>query len=178
MSKADSGLFSGTKGNGSGGGSNTGNRKSSSPYKATQALKDHIENPQPSSSGSDGIKGAHHKDNFLKEVDRIGAKTTGTTPNSQIDGVEQISYKMPKKDKYGNPTGELKSKTFKKTVYDPAKIGTDTYLKWGLEAANNAASSSPSGKLGREWTGTDNNGVKWHGYCDKNGEITSFYPED
>ena len=71
-----------------------------------------------------------------------------------------------------------KSKSFKKTVYDPSKINTDTYIKWGLQAANNAASSSPSGKHGREWTGTDNQGVKWHGYCNDKGEVTSFYPED
>ena len=178
MSKSDSGLFSGTKSNGVDSGSGTSGKVASSLYKATQALRDHIENPELTSSGSDGIKGAHHKENFLKEVDRIGAKTTGTTPNTQVDGVEQISYKMPKKDKYGNPTGEFKTKTFKKTVYDPSKIDTDTYIKWGLEAANNTARSSSSGKLGHEWTGIDNQGVKWHGYCDKNGEITSFYPED
>lgn len=85
---------------------------------------------------------------------------------------------MPKKDKYGNPTGEFKTKTFKKTVYDPSKIDTDTYIKRGLEAANNSARSSSSEKLGHEWTGTDNQGVKWPGYCDKTGKITSFYPED
>ncbi len=175
MSKANSGLFSGTKGGANDSGANKG---ASGPYKATQALKNHIENPEPSSSGSDGIKGAHHKENFLKEADRIGAKTTGTKPNSQIDGVEQISNKMPKKDKYGNPTGDFKAKSFKKTVYDPSKISTDTYIKWGLQAANNAAKATTSGKLSREWTGTDNQGVKWHGYCDSNGEIISFFPED
>lgn len=173
MSKGNSGFFSGTKGNDA-----ASDKATSSPYKATQALRNHIENPEPSSSGSDGIKGAHHKENFLKEVDRLGAKTTGTTPNTQVDGVEQISYKMPKKDKYGNPTGEFKTKTFKKTVYDPSKIDTDTYIMRGLEAANNTARSSSSGKLGREWTGIDDQGVKWHGYCDKTGKITSFYPED
>ena len=182
MSKTSSGLFSGTKGSSANGGSSSdvgnGIIKTSTPYKSTQALRDHIENPGPSSSGSDGIKGAHHKENFLKEVDRIGAKTIKITSNSQIEGVELISYIMPKKDKSGNPTGDFKTKTFKKTVYDPSKIDTDTYVKWGLEAANNAARSYASGRLGREWTGTDNQGVRWHGYCDKNGEITSFYPED
>ena len=72
----------------------------------------------------------------------------------------------------------MSPKSFKKTVYDSSKINTDTYIKWGLQAANNAASSSSSGKLGHEWTGTDNQGVKWHGYCNDKGEITSFYPED
>ena len=177
MSKSGSGLFSGTKGSGYNGGQE-GQSHSEGPYKATEALKNHIENPDSTTSGNDGIKGAHHKDNFLNEVDRIGAKTTGSTPSTQIDGVETITYKMPKKDKYGNPTGDYKAKSFKKTVYDSSKINTDTYIKWGLQAANNAASSTSSGKLGHEWTGTDNQGVKWHGYCNDKGEITSFYPED
>ena len=129
-------------------------------------------------SGRNGIKGAHNKDNFLREVVRIGAKTTGSTPNSQMDGVEQICYKMPKKDTTGKPTGSYKAQIFKKTVYDPAKISTDQYLERGLQAANDTASKSETGRLGHEWSGTDKKGVRWHGYCDSNGNITSFYPED
>lgn len=177
MSKTNSGLFSGTKGS-SNGTSDETNKTVFVPYVCTKALKDHIEKPDTSSTGSDGIKGAHHKDNFLKEIDNVGAQIIDSTPNSQIDGVEQITYKMPKKDKQGKPTGDFKAKTYKKTVYDPSKISTDTYIKWGLEAANNTAKLSPSKKLGHEWTGTDNQGFKWHGYCNDNGEITSFYPDN
>jgi len=64
------------------------------------------------------------------------------------------------------------------SVYDSAKVSTDVYNKWGIEAANNAAKKCPGGKLGHEWTGIVSNCVKWHGYCDDNGKITSFYPED
>ena len=46
------------------------------------------------------------------------------------------------------------------------------------EATNNATKNSSIGKLGRKWTGTDSNGVKWHGYCDESGQITSIYSED
>jgi hypothetical protein len=147
-------------------------------YHASKTLQSHIENAETASSGSSGIKGAHNKNNFLREVNRIGAKAIASTPNSQIDGVEQIRYKMPKKDKYGKPTGDLKAQSFKKTVYDPSKIGTDKYIERGLQAANNSARKSESGKLGREWSGIDNQNVKWHGYCDQNGNIISFYPED
>ena len=174
MSKGNSGLFSGTYS------STNGKRitKQDTIYFATEALRDHIENPQPSSSGSSGIKGAHNKDNFLNEMSRIGAKKISTTQNSQLDGVEQIKYKMPQKDKHGNPTGNFKAKEFSKTVYDPLKISTNEYLTWGLQTANNTVKQSAFGKLNREWSGTDNQGVKWHGYCDSNGNITSFYPED
>ncbi len=42
------------------------------------------------------------------------------------------------------------------------------------EAVNNASSK---GVLGREWEGYDGQGIKWRGYTDKDGAVTSFYPE-
>lgn len=102
-----------------------------------------------------------------------------TTENSQLPRIEKILYKMPKKIAQGKPTGLYQSSTRSKTVYKPSKISTYTYIKWGLEAANNALrQSTTKGKLGREWSGTDNQGVRWHGYCDQYGNITSFYPDD
>lgn len=178
MSKSTSGHFSGTKGANVANNSLKSEAKSNSTYTATSSLKNHIVNPEPVTSGKQGIKGAHHKGNFINEVNRVGAKTTSSVENSHIKGVEKISYKMPKKDKYGHATGEFQSKIHHKTVYDTSKIKTDQYIKRGLEAANNAASKSSNGKLRREWTGTDNQGVKWRGYCDSKGNITSFYPED
>lgn len=178
MSKGDSGHFLGTNGANIANSSFNSETESSTAYTATASLKNHIVNPESSTSGKQGIKGAHHKGNFINEVNRIGAKTTGSIENSQIKGVEKISYKMPKKDKFGNTTGEFQSKTHHKTVYDTSKIRTDQYIKRGLAAANNAASKSTNGKLKREWTGTDSQGVKWRGYCDSKGNITSFYPED
>lgn len=177
MSKSFSGLFNGTNSNQNSVEGSDGDVRSD-PYKETEALRNHIENPEPTTSVSDGIKGTHNKDAFMKEVERIGAKVTDTTPNSQLNGVEQITYKMPKKDKNGNPTGDYKAANFKKTVYDTSIIDTDTYIKWGLQAANNTANATSSGKLDHEWSGTDNQGIKWRGYCDSDGNITSFYPED
>ena len=174
MSKSYSNLFEGTKG-----ASNKSDKSTNATtYHATTELKNHIVEAEQSSSGRSGIKGAHNKDNFLKEVSKTGARVTGSTPNSQVDGIEKISYNMPKKDKYGNITDDYQSKTFYKTVYDSSKISDDTYIKWGLQAANNSAKLSSAGKLAREWSGKDNQGVSWHGYCDNNGNITSFFPED
>ena len=178
MSKGYSGLFTNTSGTSVNNSRDTSITKPHESYTVTDELKNHIENAQPSESGKAGIKGAHNKENFSNEIKRIGATITDTKPNSQIDGIEKISYKMPKKDKFGKPTGEYQSSTHEKTVYDPKKISTDAYLKRGLEAANNAARISSTGKLIREWTGVDNQGVRWHGYCDNSGKITSFFPED
>lgn len=176
MSKGYSGHFKGTGGTNNSGRSDSTDK--STTYTATASLKDHIVNPDSSSSSKSGIKGGHHKDNFMREVEKVGAKTTNTVPNSQMEGVEKISYKMPKKDKFGNPTKDFQAKTHHKTVYDSSKISSRDYIKRGLEAANNAAKKSPTGKLRREWSGIDNHGVRWRGYCDSNGNITSFYPED
>lgn len=167
------GGFGNTSGSKSGTSSDSGNK-----YVATRALRMHIENVDTSGNGECGIKGAHKKVNFLSAIDVIGAKIAYIKKNSQIYGVEKIFYKLPKKDKKGNRTTEFSSKLKSKTVYDSNIISTNQYIKQGLEAANNAAKNSASGKLGHEWNGTDNKGIKWHGYCDDSGNITSFFPED
>ena len=101
-----------------------------------------------------------------------------TIPSVRIAGIEKIFYKMPRKDIAGNLTGEYQTGIKAKTVYDPQKISTETYLQWGLEAANNALKRAKTKSLGREWSGMDNQGVSWHGYCDAEGKIISFFPED
>ncbi len=147
-------------------------------YVPTETLRNHIENPEPTLSGRSGIKGAHNKEKFVAEVKRIGALICGKSDNSQFDGVEKLIYRMPKKDAQGKNSGEYQASKKSKTVYDPRKISTSDYIKWGIEAANNAAKNTTNGKLGREWSGKDNQGKIWHGYCDREGNITSFYPDD
>lgn len=85
---------------------------------------------------------------------------------------------MPKCDKTGAPIpGQYQEGVPKtKTVYDPKVISDEVYANRGIEAANEAVSRSPDGVLGREWTGVDNQGVTWRGYCE-DGKITSMYPE-
>ncbi len=48
-------------------------------------------------------------------------------------------------------------------------------MRRGLEAANNAATAN-NGSLSRSWNGTDNNGIKWKGYLDDNGNVSTLYP--
>lgn len=176
--KSNSGLFQGTSGLHKQEATQTSKSSNITEYKVTEALKKHIEEADTSSLNQSGIKGGHNKDNFLKAANENGVKITKTESNSQMEGVEKIYYKVPKKDIQGKPTSELKATEYKKTVYDPKILSTDQYVNYGIEAANNAAKNSSTGKLSREWTGTDSNGVKWHGYCDESGQITSIYPED
>lgn len=86
----------------------------------------------------------------------------------------KITYQVPSLDaKTGQKIG-WKAKPFDKTVYDPKLISDEDFIKRGKEAVNNASSK---GVLGREWEGYDGQGIKWRGYTDKDGAVTSFYPE-
>ncbi|MBQ9115771.1 MAG: EndoU domain-containing protein, partial [Clostridia bacterium] len=148
-------------------------------YKMTQNLRKHIE-LDGGPTGKSGIKGTHNKDNLLAEIEALGGQYRIKAGGSAVDGIEVIEYRLPMKDMSGEIIpGEFKNKVFTKTVYDPAKMSTEEFLDRGLQAANNAAKQSPSGKLPREWVGVDDSGVTWRGYCDLiEDKVTSFFPVD
>jgi len=159
------------------GGSKADEKEARQPrYTETQGLREHI--TTASDGGRSGISGGHEEGAFQKKLDEMGGRVEHREPIKGIDGVEQVEYRLPKKDKTGEPTGEYQSKTHKKSVYDQRKISTDEYIKRGLEAANNAADKFPGGKLPREWTGKDSHGVTWRGYLGSDGNISSFFPDD
>ena len=139
-------------------------------------LRDHIDNVDK--VGKQGISGCHNSEIFEEALEELGGTIESREPVSSIDGVEVVTYRLPKRDRQGNPTDEMRSTSFTKTVFDPDKISTDEYVGRGMEAAAEAASRSDSGTLGHEWTGTDSQGVTWHGYTDSNGNVHSFYPTD
>jgi hypothetical protein len=139
-------------------------------------LKNHFDFPDGPYTTQKGIIGCHNKANFLNEIDRIGAKIHNVS-SSQIDGIQTYTYSVLKKDLNGNPIVGEYSKTFYKTVFDPSKISTDEYIARGIQAANNAAKESPSGILPIAWTGVDDLGISWRGYCDQiSNKITTFFP--
>ncbi|WP_235533144.1 EndoU domain-containing protein, partial [Paenibacillus sp. Leaf72] len=133
-------------------------------------LEGHIKYIDPEVPRSRGIGGAHNKVEFYKnDVNVLNVEKHPSMP-----GVEKVTYQIPSIDgKTGEITG-WKAKEYVKTIYDPKVISDEEYIKFGKEAANNALSK---GKLGREWEGYDSNGVKWMGYADSDGKVTSFFPE-
>lgn len=169
MSKPSSGLFSGTQGD-------LRDSDDIIKYEVSESLKNHIEQPEPSASMKKGIKGAHHKTYFMNELQRVGAQIVSSFPHPKMEGVETIKYLLPQLNMAGIPSGTFRKNLFSKTVYDPAIISTETYIKRGLEAANQAAQNAASHRLSREWTGTDKSGIRWRGYVDSHDHITSFYP--
>ena len=146
-------------------------------YVETKTLRTHIENPDVSGSLRSGVKGGHREDNFRSALNNIGARIVKTIDYPGLDGIKVIYYQLPKKDISGKPTSEFRNQLMTKTVYDHNKLSTHDYIAKGLEAANNSAKNSNNGRLSREWSGVDNQGITWRGYCDSSGNITSFYPE-
>ena len=142
--------------------------------KSTPELEAHIKYTDPTVPRKRGIGGAHNVDEFLKNDIQIVSRK----PHPDIKGIEIIEYQLPKLDKTGSPIlGIYQSgKPFSKTVYDPKIISDKSYINRGIEAANNALTTSTDGVLPRIWTGVDSQGIVWRGYCE-NGVITSFYPE-
>ena len=152
-----------------------GVKKGSGKIKPTPELESHIKYTDPTVPRKKGIGGAHNKEQLLTNDIEI----VKSTPHPTLEGVETIEYQMPKLDKTGTPIpGEYQSGVPKvKTVYDPNIISDEVYLEKGIQAANDALSKSPDGLLPREWVGNDVSGIKWRGYSDGNGNITSFFPE-
>jgi len=137
----------------------------------TSAIDDHITKLDPSVPRANGIGGAHNLNEFIKN----NVKIVSETPHPTMEGIKKIEYQIPSLDPKTGAANGWKARIYEKTVYDPAKISDVDYLRFGKEAANEAASK---GVLGREWTGFDSNGVEWRGYTNANGEVTSFFPND
>lgn len=168
------GLHSGTSGARANAGAGSAPAKTiAGNYKASPGLRDHLESAKD--AGRDGISGGHEKSAFEEKLREIGGHVIEETNILGIDGMKSIRYEVPKKDKAGNPTSEMRTISTPKSVYDKNVISTEEYMRRGLEAANNAATAN-NGSLSRSWNGTDNNGVKWKGYLDDNGNVSTLYP--
>ena len=142
-------------------------------FKPTPDLKNHIRNFDPKVPRNRGIGGAHNSVEFFKNDIQVVSRT----PHPTMKGVEVIRYRPPLLDKAGKPIpGQYRSKIREKTVYDPAIISDDEFVRRGIEAANDALSNSPDGTLPRVWNGVDSKGVPWTGNFE-NGNITTFFPE-
>ena len=147
------------------------------PYAATSQLKEHMTKAEYGGRKT-GITGGHEKGAFEAKAAELGISIDSRTPNAYVDGVERVEYRLPKRDKTGEPTGEFQSDVKSKTIYDSKIISTDKYIERGMQAANEAASRSASGRLGHRWSGIDNEGVTWIGYTGSDGNVSTFYPDE
>ena len=121
---------------------------------------------------SNGIGGAHNKttwDSHSSDYVEISRTPHPTTP-----GVEQVEYKIPELKRDLTPTGNLKSKVYQKTLYDP-QVWPRPRLQRALKQALNNSYEANGNKILREWDGTTREGYPIHGYYNPStNKITSF----
>jgi len=178
LSSASSSAVS-SSGGGSGNDSNNNenedeNEKNINDVKLGENFEKHIKERDLNVPRKRGIGGAHNADEFMKEAIKENVIIETRKPHPTVDGVEIIEYKIPKLDRTGAPTGEYKSITYTKTIYDPKKISDSQMIKWVKEAAQNAKNK---GMLSREWVAETNNGIKIRGYLNEKDEIISAFIE-
>ncbi|MGL4209493.1 MAG: CdiA family toxin C-terminal domain-containing protein, partial [Candidatus Adiutrix sp.] len=154
--------------------------KNSGKFVLTPELEQHILYGSEGSSRRNGISGAHNQDAFFDAFNKANAEIVSIKPNPKLPGTTVVEYKIPALDpKTNQPTGGFINKTYTKTIYDPKKVSAQQFLNWGLEAANNSTviNYHKNTTLPNTWVGIDSNGAKWLGFFDKNGNITSYFPD-
>jgi RHS repeat-associated protein len=131
-----------------------------------------------------GIVGGHNMTefmNYFRNVERLTDVEfiVTKTPHTSINGIFEITYKVPLKDSAGNILkGQYKIFKNPKTVYDPRVFSDAEMIKLGEEAMKDAIIKNSIN--GREVVGTASNGLKFKGFIDDSvpdaNEITNFFP--
>jgi len=151
--------------------------KQSEKYEPTQELRDHIKSGNGQAPrGSKGIDGAHNEVEFKKMVEKHGCKIIDVT---EIEpGIKKYDYQVPVKDRTGKIVeGEFKSNIQYKTTYDPEIISDEEFVNRGVETFEDFKISLNENEIiPRKWEFIDKKGLKWKGYTDGYGNLTSLFP--
>ena len=78
-----------------------------------------------------GVRGTHNLDVFNQVVIDEGLEIVRKTEHSDIEGIYNIEYKIPKQD----GSGKFRNKPQKKTLYDPAIHSDEKIVELGQRAA-------------------------------------------
>ena len=125
-----------------------------------------------------GVKGAHNLDIFNQAVSQYKLKIIRKDKHPTIDGIYEIEYQVPKKNKLQEYTGEYRTpkKPLVKTVYDPDIISNDKILEWGQQAAARGYKNAISKQL----SGYNEtvNGLEFRIYLDLDtGKVKNVHPK-
>ncbi|PRZ12787.1 EndoU nuclease-like protein, partial [Laceyella sediminis] len=124
----------------------------------------------------------HNMHDFYKTLE-----TTGMDPSNLIiskqqhptfPGLYEVYYRIPSLT-YGPdgkliPSGQYKVIPTPKTVYDPNVYTDAQMIQWGKEAMEEGLKMKRI--KGRVVTGFSQNGMKFRGFINDQGEITNFFP--
>lgn len=96
---------------------------------------------------------------FEGKLAEMGGRVEERLPSEDIEDVEKITFRLPKRGLDGKPTGEMRARTYSKTVYDARVISTEEYVRRGIEAANDAAGGGSLPRSGPVSTGRESGGT-------------------
>ncbi|MEH7541471.1 WXG100 family type VII secretion target, partial [Bacillus thuringiensis] len=128
-------------------------------FKFGDNAKNHLKNVENISTKK-GVSGGHNMDEFYNALKNQGVDVEdliiSKKSHSSIEGIYEIKYKIPRKDRAGNIAEPVSYKNIKepKTIYDPAMISDDKIYQWGKEAMQKGTIN------GRLVEGTASNGLK------------------
>ncbi|MGM3174135.1 CdiA family toxin C-terminal domain-containing protein, partial [Dickeya lacustris] len=121
-----------------------------------------------------GISGGHNANAFYDAAKEYNVKIVSETP-SGVNGITEVKYLIPTKDRAGNLTGDYKATPETKTIYDPKIFSDQKILELGQQAAANGykeAMSSPNGTAN-----VTAGGISFRIYVDKStGTVRNFHP--
>ena len=121
-----------------------------------------------------GISGGHNATAFYDAAKEYNVKIVSETPTG-VNGITEVKYLVPTKNRDGSLTGEYKAAPETKTIYDPKVFTDEKILNLGQQAAANGfkeAMNSPNGTAN-----VIAGGVSFRIYVDKStGTVRNFHP--
>lgn len=121
-----------------------------------------------------GISGGHNADAFYDAAKEYNVKIVSETPTG-VNGITEVKYLIPTKDRAGNLTGNYKAATETKTIYDPKIFSDQKILELGQQAAVKGYKDAMASKNGQANVSVDR--VNFRIYVDKTtGTVRNFHP--
>ncbi len=121
-----------------------------------------------------GISGGHNASAFYDAAKEYNVKIVSETPTG-VKGITEVKYLIPTKDRAGNLTGDYKTTTETKTIYDPKIFSDQKILELGQQAAAKGYKDAMASKNGQANVSVD--GVNFRIYVDKTtGTVRNFHP--
>lgn len=121
-----------------------------------------------------GISGGHNANAFYDAAKEYNVKIVSETPTG-VNGITEVKYLIPTKDRAGNLTGDYKAIPETKAIYDPKVFSDQKILELGQQAAAKGfkdAMNSPNGTAN-----VVSGGISFRIYVDKSsGKVRNFHP--
>ncbi|WP_421217828.1 CdiA family toxin C-terminal domain-containing protein [Aeromonas enteropelogenes] len=120
-----------------------------------------------------GISGGHNANAFYDAAKEYNVKIVSETPTG-VNGITEVRYLIPTKDRAGNLTGEYKATPETKTIYDPKIFNDQKMLELGQQAAAKGYKDALNSPNGAANVSVD--GISFRIYVDKStGTVRNYH---